>query len=189
VIPAKWLAIHSNSEITFLGTLGPYLSSMFLHGGWFHLIGNMLYLWIFGDNIEDRLGHFKFLFFYLLCGVVAGFSHTLFNLKSFLPCVGASGAIAGVLGAYMILYPRAKVLTLFPILFFWQIVEIPAAFFLGLWLVMQFLTGLTSITVTAGTGGIAWMAHVGGFISGIYFIKKMEYNRYRNETDTNVFSF
>jgi membrane associated rhomboid family serine protease len=177
VIPAKWLVMNSNPEITFFGTLGPYFSSVFLHGGWFHLIGNMWYLWIFGDNVEDRLGHLRFLFFYLFCGVISGLFHTLFSLKSILPCIGASGAIAGVLGAYMVSFPQARVLTLFPIFIFWQIVEVPAPVFLGLWFLMQFLSGLASITLTAGTGGIAWMAHVGGFISGIYFIRKMRYNR------------
>lgn len=175
VIPAKWFLL-SQAQVGFLTLMGSYLSSLFLHAGWFHLIGNMWYLWIFGDNVEDRVGHLKFFFFYLFCGVIASLIHTLFNLHSTVPCIGASGAIAGVLGAYIVSFPHARVSALFPIFIFWQIIEIPAVFFLGIWFLIQFLNGLASIAAS-DVGGVAWLAHVGGFICGIYFIKKMRYNK------------
>ncbi|HEX4997380.1 MAG TPA: rhomboid family intramembrane serine protease [Terriglobia bacterium] len=140
----------------------PYLTSMFLHGGWFHLIGNMWYLWIFGDNVEDRLGHFKFIVFYLLCGLAAGATHTVLNLHSSIPSVGASGAIAGVLGAYVVSYPFARVSTFVVIIIFFQVVEIPAIIVLGFWFVMQFLQANGG-----AASGVAWWAHIGGFIAGI----------------------
>lgn len=176
VIPAKWILFLRSSDVTLTDTLFPYFSSMFLHGGWLHLIGNMWYLWIFGDNVEDRLGHVRFLLFYLLCGLVAGLAHTLFNIRSVLPCVGASGAIAGVLGAYWLCFPNARVLALVPIFFFVQIVRLPAAVFLFIWFFMQFLNSLASLTANVELGGVAWLAHVAGFISGILFIRKMRYN-------------
>ena len=164
----------------------PFVASMFLHGGWMHLIGNMWYLGIFGDNVEDRLGHFRFLIFYLLCGVGAGIVHTIFNAGSTVPSVGASGAIAGVLGAYAISFPSARVLTLLPIFFFVQIIEIPAVFVLGFRFVMQFLEGTASLAVStsANTGGVAWWAHVGGFLIGIMLLgvftrkPRYDYSRY-----------
>jgi rhomboid family protein len=148
------------------------LFSMFLHGGFLHILGNMLYLWIFGDNVEDRLGHFKYLFFYLACGWVASYAHIWSSPGSRLPSIGASGAIAGVLGAYLTLHPRARVLTLLPLGFFVQIVKIPAILFLGLWFLQQFLMGAMSLGVrTAETGGVAWWAHIGGFAAGFVLIK------------------
>lgn len=175
VIPAKWFLLQGE-QISFLGLMGSYVSSLFLHAGWFRLIGNMWFLWIFGDNIEDEVGHLKFFFFYIFCGVISGLIHTLFNLSSTVPCIGASGAIAGVLGAYLISFPRARVLALFPIFIFWQILEIPAVFFLGAWFLIQFMNGLASIAASE-VGGVAWLAHVGGFLCGIYFIRKIRYNR------------
>jgi membrane associated rhomboid family serine protease len=148
----------------------PYLTSMFLHGGWLHLIGNMWYLWIFGDNVEDRLGHFTYLVFYLLCGIGAGIVHTLLNYNTDIPSVGASGAIAGVLGAYVVSYPFARVLTLVPIFIFIQVIEIPALIVLGLWFVLQFFYGAASLTTAANSGGVAWWAHVGGFVIGLILI-------------------
>jgi membrane associated rhomboid family serine protease len=144
-------------------------TSMFLHGGLFHLGGNMLYLWIFGDNVEDRLGHGRFLAFYLLCGVAAAVAQALLSPGSRVPMVGASGAIAGVMGAYFVLYPRSRIVTLVPIFIFFQIVEIPAIFFLGLWFVLQFLSGVGSVATAAGrgSGGIAFWAHVAGFAAGV----------------------
>ena len=141
---------------------------MFLHGGWVHLLGNMLYLWIFGDNIEDKLGHARFIVFYLLCGIGAAVGQIAANPLSDVPMVGASGAIAGILGAYMLLFPRSRVVTLVPIFFFFYFIEIPAILFLGLWFLMQFLYGtLTLSTETSVSGGgVAWWAHVGGFITG-----------------------
>ena len=144
------------------------LTSMFIHGGFLHFAGNMLYLWIFGDNVEDRLGHGRFIVFYVLCGVSAALVQTIVNPESVVPMVGASGAIAGVMGAYFVLYPRSRILTLVPIFFFIQLIEIPAIFFLGLWFVMQFLSGVGSIaTSTGASGGIAFWAHVAGFAAGI----------------------
>lgn len=140
------------------------LTAMFVHGGLLHLGGNMLFLWIFGDNIEDRLGHVKFILFYLMAGIIASLTHILFNPESLVPMVGASGAIAGVLGAYFLLFPRAQVLTLVFLLFFVTVVRIPAVLFLGLWFFFQILA---SGMGAGGGGGIAWYAHIGGFIAGI----------------------
>lgn len=146
-------------------------TSMFLHGGWLHLIGNMLYLWIFGDNIEDRMGHGRYLVFYLLCGYAAALAHAVFNPGSSLPAIGASGAVAGVLGAYLVLFPHARVMTLIPFGFYIAMRELPALFVLGLWFVMQLFTGVASIGVsTAETGGVAWFAHIGGFVAGLVLV-------------------
>src|SRR5882724_432937 len=142
--------------------------SMFLHGGWLHLGGNMLYLWIFGDNVEDRLGHVRFLLFYIACGLVAALTQIYVHPTSRIPMVGVSGAVAGVLGAYLILFPYSRVLALIPILFFFQIVELPASLFLVFWFLMQFLNGAITITGAPSlTGGVAWWAHIGGFVSGV----------------------
>ena len=148
----------------------PILTSMFLHASWGHVIGNMWFLWIFGDNVEDYLGHFKYLVFYLLSGVAASLTHIMLNASSGVPSVGASGAIAGVLGAYFILYPRARVLTWFPILFLF---EIPAWLMLGYWFLIQFFSGTATAIAETGqsSGGIAFWAHVGGFVAGILMIK------------------
>jgi rhomboid family protein len=141
-------------------------TSMFLHGGLFHVAGNMLYLWIFGDNVEDRMGHGRFLVFYLLCGTAAALAQTITAPDSVVPMVGASGAIAGVMGAYFVLYPKSRIVTLVPLFFFFQIIEVPAIFFLGIWFVMQFLSGVGSIGAAA-TGGVAFWAHVAGFLAGL----------------------
>lgn len=144
-------------------------TSMFLHGSFLHFAGNMLYLWIFGDNVEDRMGHGRFIVFYLVCGAAAALAQTFTNPLSVVPMVGASGAIAGVMGAYFVLYPNSRILTLVPIFFFIQLIEIPAIFFLGVWFVMQFLSGVGSIATASGepVGGIAFWAHVAGFAAGI----------------------
>ncbi|HUP63674.1 MAG TPA: rhomboid family intramembrane serine protease [Thermoanaerobaculia bacterium] len=148
--------------------------SMFLHGGWLHLGSNMLYLWIFGDNIEDQLGHGRYLLFYLLCGAAATMAHAVFNASSTLPSIGASGAIAGVLGAYLLLFPRARVHTLIPLGFFITMSALPAIVVLGLWFVIQFFSGIASIGVsTAQTGGVAWFAHIGGFVAGLLLIRPL----------------
>jgi membrane associated rhomboid family serine protease len=141
---------------------------MFLHGGVLHVGGNMLYLWIFGDNVEDRMGHGRFLAFYVLCGAAAALGQTVTSPDSPIPMVGASGAVAGVMGAYFVLYPHSRIITLLPFIFI-QIVEVPAVFFLGVWFVMQFLSGVGSIATAAGepTGGIAFWAHIAGFAAGI----------------------
>ena len=146
------------------------ITSMFLHGGFLHVAGNMLYLWIFGDNVEDRMGHGRFLVFYLLCGIAAALAQTITAPDSTVPMVGASGAIAGVMGAYFVLYPRSRIVTLLPLFFFFQVIEVPAIAFLGIWFLMQFVSGVGSI-VSVGqntaTGGIAFWAHVAGFVAGI----------------------
>jgi membrane associated rhomboid family serine protease len=150
---------------------GSVLLSMFLHAGWAHILGNMLYLWIFGDNVEDRMGHVRYLVFYLLCGWVASYAHIWASPSSAMPSLGASGAIAGVLGAYVTLYPHARVVTLIPLGFFTDLVQIPAVFFLGFWFLQQFLSGTLSLAVrTAETGGVAWWAHIGGFAAGFIFV-------------------
>ncbi len=171
LVPAR----YTDPQIAVYFTTGqqvlPFLTSMFLHGGILHLLGNMWFLYIFGDNVEDRLGHVRYLFFYLLCGVASGASHLVLNWYSNIPTIGASGAIAGVMGAYLILYPRAKVLAVIPIFFLPYFAEIPALFFLGIWFLFQFL----SAAATAGkAGGIAWWAHVGGFVFGVVFLKLFE---------------
>jgi rhomboid family protein len=147
------------------------LASMFLHGGLLHLLGNMLYLWIFGDNVEDRMGHGRYLGFYLLCGWAAAYGHIWSDPGSALPSIGASGAIAGVLAAYMTLYPRARVVTVLPLGFFFPVFEFPAVFFLGFWFLQQFLLG--SLDLARGpsqTGGTAWWAHIGGFVAGLALV-------------------
>jgi rhomboid family protein len=147
------------------------VTSMFLHGGWAHIIGNMLYLWIFGDNVEDRLGHARYLVFYLLCGWAATYTHILADPTSTLPSIGASGAIAGVLGAYITLYPHARVIALLPLGIFAHTFEIPAFFFLGFWFLQQFLMGSLSLSeATSQTGGVAWWAHIGGFVAGLVLV-------------------
>ena len=143
------------------------LSSMFVHGGWMHLLGNMLYLYIFGDNVEDRIGHGAYLVFYLLCGAGSALVQVYAQQSSTAPLIGASGAISGVLGAYFLLYPRARVLTLIPLFVFFPVVEVSAFFFLGFWFLLQFLQGaLASGGGDAAAGGVAWWAHAGGFVTG-----------------------
>ncbi len=165
-------ALAGSAAYSLPGLFLSTLTSMFLHGGWLHIIGNMWFLWIFGDNIEDYLGHLRYLLFYLASGVAAALSHVLLNAGSNVPTVGASGAIAGVMGAYFVLYPKARVLTLVPLIVFFTFWWIPAWVMLGYWFVVQFLMGAaTSITVSQSTGGVAVWAHVGGFITGIILIK------------------
>ena len=150
---------------------GDVFSSMFVHGGLMHLVGNMLYLWIFGDNVEDRMGHARFLAFYLLCGVAAALAQTFVSADSIVPMVGASGAVAGVMGAYFVLYPKSRVLTLFP--FPLTLIEIPAVYLLGLWFVMQFVNGLGSLAPRVEgqlAGGVAFWAHIAGFAAGVLLI-------------------
>ncbi len=160
---------ESPLEITvgFPATL-TLLTSMFLHGGWMHLIGNMLYLWIFGNNIEDVMGHVKFVIFYVVCGVLAAMSHALTDPSSAVPMVGASGAISGVLGAYLHLFPRAQVLVLIPLGLFTRTMYVPAGFVLGFWFVLQLLSG--GMSLGRSGGGVAFFAHVGGFVAGMALI-------------------
>ena len=168
LVPARYSVPHITSYFTITQQVISTISFMFLHGGVWHLLGNMWSLYIFGDNVEDRLGHFRYLAFYLLCGITSGLSHLFFNIHSNVPTIGASGAIAGVMGAYLILHPKSKILTLIPIIFIPWFIEIPAYFFLGFWFVMQFINAAGS---QGGVSGIAWWAHVGGFVFGIIFLK------------------
>ena len=168
LVPARYSISRVSSYFGANQQIFSLFSFMFLHGGFWHLLGNMWSLYIFGDNVEDRFGHIRYLLFYLLCGITSGLCHLLFNLHSNVPTIGASGAIAGIMGAYFILYPHAKVLTLIPIIIIPYFIEIPAFLFLGIWFVLQFLN------LAGGHGnisGIAWWAHIGGFIFGIIFLK------------------
>jgi len=157
---------------TMLGALVPVYTSMFLHGGFLHLFGNMWMLWIFGDNVEDSMGHLRYLVFYLLCGTCSVFAQAMADTGSTLPLVGASGAISGVLGAYFVLFPRARILTLLPIIIIFYLIEVPAYVFLGLWFLLQMLWGYFQHLADAGgsTGGVARWAHVGGFFSGMILV-------------------
>jgi hypothetical protein len=145
----------------------PLLTSMFLHGGWLHLLGNMIYLYIFGDNVEDRLGHGRYLCFYLLCGVGSAAAQVWSSPASEIPILGASGAIAGVLGAYLLLYPRARILTIIPLVILFPVIEVPAYLFLGFWFVLQFIQASLSSGAEEAGGGVAWWAHAGGFVAGV----------------------
>jgi membrane associated rhomboid family serine protease len=171
IVPVRYSNPDISIHFTFFEQTVPFITSMFLHGGFLHLLGNMWFLYIFGDNVEDRLGPVRFFIFYVLSGIAAGLIHLATNWNSQLPTIGASGAIAGVMGAYFLLYPRARVLTMVPIFFLPFFFEIPAFFFLGYWVVLQLLYG------TVGQGlasGVAWWAHVGGFAFGLAAVKLFE---------------
>jgi membrane associated rhomboid family serine protease len=172
VVPGRLFAALTG-ETSLPVELLTLVTSLFLHGGWLHLIGNMWYLWIFGDNVEDRMGHGRFLLFYLASGVVSSLFHASMMPGSPMPTVGASGAIAGVLGAYAFAFPRARVLTLVPIFFFFQIIAIPALVLLGIWFAFQFIAG--TLSSGGSGGGVAWWAHIGGFVFG--FLVMMLFSR------------
>lgn len=161
-----------HTELALIPPATTLLSSMFLHGGWMHLIGNMLYLWIFGDNVEDVMGHTRFIVFYIVCGIAAALAHAIPNADSAIPMIGASGAISGVLGAYLLLYPHAKVSVLIPLGFYSQIIRMPAMFVLGFWFIFQLIS--SAITTKTG-GGVAWGAHIGGFAAGMMLIPVFKY--------------
>ena len=165
VIPAVLFGhAYLPPEIALVPPAATVVTSMFLHGGWLHLAGNMLYLWIFADNIEDRMGHLRFLVFYLACGVAAVFAQAIPAPQSVVPMIGASGAISGVLGAYLLLFPRARVLVLVPLGFVLQVIRLPAVWVLGLWFLVQLLS---SLGAPEGEGGVAFRAHLGGFVAGL----------------------
>lgn len=167
-VPFRFLHMFGRDPVELLTPL----TAVFLHGGWAHLLGNLLYLHIFGGKIEDVLGRLRYLLFYLFCGVFSFLVQAVFQPHSMVPNVGASGAIAGVLGAYFLRFPRSRVLTLVPLFFFFPVVEIPAFFFLGFWFLIQFLSGAATIgRTTALTGGVAWWAHIGGFLAGMFFLR------------------
>ena len=190
-----WLfevSLPQDSLNQFIGTYGvvpayfsppTLITSMFLHGSWMHVIGNMWYLWIFGDNVEDRVGHGRFIVFYLLCGTAAAIGQIVMDPTSTLPTIGASGAIAGVMGAYFVLYPQSRVLTLIPLIIFWEVIELPAYILLGFWFVMQlFSAGTIAVTASShGSGGVAFAAHVAGFVvgmAGVFVFKKRDIGRW-----------
>ncbi len=163
-------------SISIAETIAPFFTSMFLHGGWLHLISNMWFLWIFGDNVEDVLGKARYIVFYLLCGLAAALTHFAVEPGSTLPVLGASGAIAGVLGAYLVLFPGARVVTLVPVFFFLQIMELPAFLILGYWFVLQILA-VSVAGLGPSSGGTAWWAHVGGFLTGVVLVLVMRPRR------------
>src|SRR5687768_1707883 len=182
--PALDTFIHTYGVIPIRLDVLSIFTSMFLHANWMHFLGNMLFLWIFGDNVEDRLGHVRFVFFYLLCGVAAVFAHVYMNPLSKIPTIGASGAIAGVLGGYFVLYPHSRVLALIPLFIIWEIIEVPAVVFLGMWFLLQFYyVGMAAVR-TGAEGGVAFWAHIAGFVAGIaggVVLKKPSRSRWRSE--------
>ncbi len=169
--PVRQAFINQYGLVPIRFTWTSVLTSMFLHASWSHVIGNMWFLWIFGDNVEDRFGHARYLVFYLLCGLVGAVVQTVTAPDSYVPTVGASGAIAGVMGAYFVLYPRSRVLTMIFPFIFW-IVELPAVFFLGYWFLIQLFSGVGTVALSTGTstGGIAFWAHIAGFLTGVLMV-------------------
>jgi membrane associated rhomboid family serine protease len=180
VIPAVLLGQEQlPPELALVPPAMTTLTSMFMHGGWMHLIGNMLYLWIFGDNVEDSMGHVRFVVFYVLCGLAAVFAQALPEPDSIIPMVGASGAISGILGAYLLLYPHARVLVVIPFGFIWHTTRIPAGIVLALWFGLQLLSNMAA---QPGTGGVAFRAHIGGFIAGMALLPLFKQRRFRLHT-------
>jgi membrane associated rhomboid family serine protease len=173
VVPREYTTGHDIAPLIPLPFWSTLLTSMFLHGGWMHLGGNMLYLWIFGDNLEKVMGNARFLLFYLVCGIAAAIAHIVFSGGSTVPTVGASGAISGILGGYMVLFPRNRV----RVLTRGGIMAVPAIVVLGFWIVIQLISGFGSIASTAETGGVAYLAHVGGFLAGLLLVKPMTMGR------------
>jgi membrane associated rhomboid family serine protease len=170
--PAQMQLLLASPGISLGQAFLPMLTSMFLHGGWMHLLGNMLFLWVFGGGVEEALGHFQYVAFYLFCGVGAAIVHTIFNWGSRIPTVGASGAISGVMGAFVVLFPRARVTTLIPALFLFFTVQIPAVLMMGYWFFIQVFSGVASLGIS-DQGGVAWWAHVGGFLLGAFLAAGM----------------
>jgi membrane associated rhomboid family serine protease len=173
VVPREYTTGHDIAPMIPLPFWTTLLTSMFLHGGWMHLGGNMLYLWIFGDNLEKVMGNARFLIFYLVCGIAAAITHIVFSGGSTVPTVGASGAISGILGGYLVLFPRNRV----RVLTRGGIMAVPAIVVLGFWIVIQLISGFGSIASTAETGGVAYLAHVGGFVAGLLLVKPMTLGR------------
>ena len=182
LIPAN--VFSSFEDASLADRVYPFFTSMFLHGGWLHLIGNMLFLYIFGDNVEGRMGHFRYLAFYIVCGLIAALFQFVTNIHSVIPMVGASGAISGVLGAYMTFYPRSRILTLVPVFFFIQFIHIPAAVFIFIWFIIQFLSGLGTLSAPKETGGVAFWAHIGGFVAGLLLARFFDRKPYLREAST-----
>lgn len=169
LVPARIPLALAGNHFTLQQAFVPFFTSMFLHAGWMHIIGNMWFLWLFGGNVEDRLGHLPYLGFYFVCGLGAGVAQTIFSWNSAIPSLGASGAIAGVLGAYVVFFPSSRILTLVPLVIWWFFARLPAILFIGLWFAVQFLSGVSSLG-NAASGGVAWWAHVGGFLLGVILV-------------------
>lgn len=168
IVPARYSCAEWAAYVGFpVDDYWPFLTSMFLHGGWLHIIFNMWTLWLFGEGVEDQMGTVRFLLFYLLCGLAAGLVHFYTNTHSTVPTIGASGAIAGVMGAYFILFPRAHVIVMVPVLFWPFFFDMPAAFYLVFWFFMQLFNGTMSLAAPGHVGGVAWWAHIGGFVAGV----------------------
>lgn len=170
VVPARFSDPHLAHGTTLIHVILPLVTSMFLHGGLMHVIGNMWTLWIFGDNVEDRMGPWRFLMFYLLCGILSAIAHIIFSLRSehaLIPTIGASGAVAGVMGAYLIMFPRSRIIVLVPLLFLPFFFEFPAILYLGYWFLLQLLSSVAATHAPAGAMNIAYLAHVGGFLAGV----------------------
>ncbi len=176
LVPSKYFEMMSHHTHLFARYV-PFFTSMFIHGGWLHIIGNMWFLFIFGDNVEDKLGHRNYLVFYVLSGLAAGALQAYLSASSSIPTIGASGAISGVLGAYVVMFPRARIVTLIPIFIIFDIIDVSALLFIGFWFMMQFLSGVESVG-QGMSGGIAWWAHVGGFIAGILMVPVFKRRRY-----------
>jgi membrane associated rhomboid family serine protease len=170
--PAKISYALQGRHYTLAQALLPLLTCMFLHAGFFHILGNMWFLWIFGANVEDAMGPGAYLIFYFTCGIISGIAQVAFSWGSHIPSLGASGAISGVLGAYIVLFPRSRILTLVPLFIIWFTWRIPVVVFIGIWFLLQFLSGVSSLGSTS-TGGVAWWAHVGGFLAGLALARTM----------------
>ncbi len=168
LVPARMqYALAGIHGVSYARAFGPLFTCMFLHGGWLHIIGNMWFLWIFGANVEDRFGSLTYLAIYLVCGIGSGIAQAMFSWGSPIPSIGASGAISGILGAYLLFFPNSRILTLIPLFIIWFTVRIPAFVFILLWFAVQFLSGLGSLGSAGYEGGVAWWAHVGGFTLGV----------------------
>lgn len=178
VVPRRLVGMVQYYDFGIL-PIASLFTSMFLHGGFMHLLGNMWFLHVFGDNVEDRLGPLRYVVFYLLTGLAAALTQVVINPSSQIPMVGASGAIAGVMGAYVFLYPHAKVLTLIPIFFFFQMIVLPSYIFLGFWFLMQMLSGMMSLGIGSDAGGVAWWAHIGGFACGAILLPLLKKTHWR----------
>jgi membrane associated rhomboid family serine protease len=176
LVPMKVQLALAGRHYSLADALLPLFTCMFLHGGWLHIIGNMWFLWIFGGNVEDRLGSLGYLVFYLLCGIASGVLQTIFSWGSHLPAIGASGAISGILGAYIVFFPSSRILTLVPLFIIWFTWQIPALVFIGLWFLLQFMGGIGSLNNprAASLGGVAWWAHVGGFLTGMLLARAIK---------------
>jgi membrane associated rhomboid family serine protease len=170
LVPAKIQLALAGRHYTLADALIPLFTCMFLHGGWLHILGNMWFLWIFGANVEDRLGALPYLLFYLVCGIGSGVAQAAFSWGAKIPSIGASGAISGILGAYIVLLPSSRILTLVPLFIIWFMARIPAIVFIGLWFIVQFLSGVGSLGPkgSMNSGGVAWWAHIGGFLLGVF---------------------